>query len=132
MVAGAVIKADETSVGNAGAWQGLTSLPGWPRPPASPRRLLGINARVHASRPWRMRHRLPHARGMGRRMLLLLLPRCAFGDGGTGKLIDRGIPAGALVHPIAAGINHPRHLPVAWNIFIVVPGVPLRLDRGRH
>src|SRR5437870_11904395 len=79
-----------------------------------------------------MRHRLPHARGMGRRMLLLLLPLRAFGDGGTGKLIDRGIPAGALVDSIAAGIYHPWHLAIAWNIFVVVPSVPLRLDRGGH
>src|SRR5262245_65730811 len=104
----------------ARVWQRLPSVPAWgsPRHPCGV--FLGINTRVHPSRPWRMRHRLPHARGMGRRMLLLLLPLCAFGDGGTGKLIDGGIPAGALVHPITAGINHPRHLPVAWNIFIVV------------
>src|SRR5262249_61876832 len=65
-----------------------------------------------------MRHRLPHARGMGRRMLLLLLPLCAFGDGGTGKLIDGGIPAGALVHPIAAGGEHPPPPPPGWEKFI--------------
>src|SRR2546423_2242479 len=91
------IATDEISVGNASAWQERASLPGWLKPPASPRCLLGINTRVHPSRPWSMRHRLPHARGMGRRVLLLLLPRRAFGDGGTGKLIDRGVPAGALV-----------------------------------
>src|ERR671933_1927790 len=87
------------------------------QPPTSPRRLLGINARVHPSRPRGMRHRLPHARGLGGRMLLLLLPRCAFRDGGTFELIDRGIPAGALVDPIAAGGDYPPHPSIAPEIF---------------
>src|SRR6266702_5269252 len=100
--------------------------------PESTRSLLGINPGVHPGRPRGMRHCLPHTRGIGGRMLLLLLPLRAFRDGGTFKLIDRGIPAGALVHPIAAGVNHPWHLAIAWNVFVVVPRVPLCLDRGGY
>src|SRR6266581_159075 len=81
--------------------------------PESTRCLLGINAGVHPGRPRGMRHHLPHTRGIGGRMLLLLLPLRAFGHGGTFKLIDGGIPAGALMDPIAAGVNHPRHLAIA-------------------
>src|SRR5207244_12723794 len=87
----------------------------------STRGLLGINAGMHPGRLWGMRHRLPHTRGMGGRMLLLLLPLCAFGHCGTFKLIDGGIPAGALMDPIAAGVHHPRHLAVARNILAGVP-----------
>src|SRR6266446_5356742 len=94
--------------------------------------LLGINAGVHPGRPRGMRHHLPHTRGMGGRMLLLLLPLRAFGHGGTCKLIDGGIPAGALMDPIAAGVHHPRHLAIARNIFVVVPSVPLCISLGGH
>src|SRR5206468_8794812 len=95
------------------------------QPPESTRCLLGINAGVHPGRPRGMRHCLPHTRGIGGRMLLLLFPLRAFGHGGTCKLIDGGIPAGALMDPIAAGVNHPRHLAIARNIFVAIPGVPL-------
>src|SRR5437867_2363428 len=81
-----------TPMEKAGVWQGLTSFPEWVSPPASTRNLLGINAGVYPSRPRGMRHRLPHARRMRGRMLLLLLPLRAFGHGGTFKFIDRGIP----------------------------------------
>jgi CheY-like chemotaxis protein len=63
-------------------------------------------------------------------MQVLLLPLRTFGDGGTGELVDGGIPARALVNPIAACINHARDLPIAWDIFAAVPAVPFRLDFG--
>src|SRR5215813_1242767 len=62
-------------------------------PCPSTRNLLGVNPGVHPGRPRGMRHRLPHTRGIGGRMLLLLFPRRALGDSGTVKLIDRRIPA---------------------------------------
>ena len=65
-------------------------------------------------------------------MLLLLFPFRTFGDSGTFKFIDRGISAGAFVDPIAAGVNHSWHLAIPRNIFIVVPGVPLCIDRGGY
>src|ERR1700747_2433779 len=63
-------------------------------------------------------------------MLLLLLPRGAFGYARTGKLVARAVAAGTLENPIAAGVDHSRHLAVAWHIFPAVPGVPLRIDPG--
>src|SRR5437762_3323388 len=63
-------------------------------------------------------------------MLLLLLPLRAFGHGRTGKFVDRAVAAGTLENPIAAGVDHSRHLAVAWHIFPTVPGVPLRIDLG--
>ena len=77
-----------------------------------------------------MRHGLPHARRIRRRMLLLLLPLRAFGRGRPGKFVDRAVAAGTLENPIAAGADHSRHLAVAWHILPTVPGVPLRIDLG--
>src|SRR5712692_9132651 len=64
---------------------------------------LGIRPYVHPGRTRCMRHGLPHARRIGRGMLLLLLPLRAFGHGRTGKFVDRAVAAGPLEHPIAAG-----------------------------
>src|SRR6516162_5499709 len=91
---------------------------------------LGIHPYVHAGRTRRMRHGLPHARRIGRGMLLLLLPLRAFGHGRAGKFVDRTVAAGTLENPIAAGVDHSRHLAVAWHILPAVPGVPLRIDLG--
>src|SRR6266513_5888832 len=91
---------------------------------------LGIRPYVHPGRTRCMRHGLPHARRIGRGMLLLLLPLRAFGHGHTGKFVDRAVAAGTLENPIAAGVDHSRHLTVAWHIFPTVPGVPLRIDLG--
>ena len=74
--------------------------------------------------------RLPHAPRIGRGMLLLLLPLRAFGHGRTGKFVYRAVAAGTLEDPIAAGVDHSRHLLVAWHIFPTVPGVPLRIELG--
>src|SRR5215471_1769643 len=100
--------------------------------PDTPLAKLGIHSSIYAGRSWGMRHRLPHARGTRRGMLILVLPLRTFGNGGAGELIDGGILARALMNPITAGINHPRHLAIARNIFTVVPGVPFRIDLGRH
>src|SRR6202795_2543149 len=64
---------------------------------------LGIRQYVHPGRTRCMRHGLPHARRIGRGMLLLLLPLRAFGHGRTGKFVDRAVAAGTLENPIAAG-----------------------------
>src|SRR5258708_14192365 len=77
-----------------------------------------------------MRHGLPHARRIGRGMLLLLLPLRAFGHGRTGKFVDRAVAAGTLEDAIATSVDYSRHLAVAWHIFPTVPGVPLRIDLG--
>src|SRR5215510_471089 len=53
--------------------------------------LLGIHSSIYAGRSWGMRHRLPHARGTRRGMLILMLPLRTFGNGGAGELIDGGI-----------------------------------------
>src|SRR2546430_16911081 len=81
-----------------------------------------------------MRHHLPHTRGIGGRMLLLLLPLRAFGHGGTFKLIDGGIPAGALVDPIAAGVKNPPPPPLAPDIFFFLShaSLPPSPPRGGH
>src|ERR1700740_2914610 len=55
---------------------------------------LGIYPYVHPGRTRCMRHGLPHARRIGRGMLLLLLPLRAFGHGRTGKFVDRAVAAG--------------------------------------
>src|SRR3954467_10608616 len=68
-----------------------------------------------------MRHGLPHARRIGRGMLLLLLPLRAFGHSRTGKFVDRAVAAGTLENPIAAGIDHSPHLAGARHIFPTVP-----------
>src|SRR5260370_18847414 len=64
---------------------------------------LGIRPYVHPGRTRCMRHGLPHARRIGRGMLLLLLPLRAFGHGRTGKFVDRAVAAGTLedqrLHP---------------------------------
>src|SRR5215471_12718445 len=78
---------------------------------------LGIHPYVHPGRTRCMRHGLPHARRIGRGMLLLLLPLRAFGHGRIGKFVDRAVAAGTLENPIAAGVDHSRHLGVAWHIF---------------
>src|SRR5436305_5495260 len=93
-------------------------------------RTLGIHAYVHPGRTRCMRHGLPHARRIGRGILLLLLPLRAFGHSRTGKFVDRAVAAGTLEHPIAASPDHARNLAVAWHIFPTVPGVPLRIDLG--
>src|SRR6266478_8046669 len=98
--------------------------------PSSAPWTLGIHPYVHPGRTRCMRHGLPHARRIGRGMLLLLLPLRAFGHGRTGKFVDRAVAAGTLENPIAAGVDHSRHLAVAWHIFPTVPGVPLRIDLG--
>src|SRR6201994_2889574 len=64
---------------------------------------LGIHPYVHPGRTRCMRHGLPHARRIGRGMLLLLLPLRAFGHGRTGKFVDRAVAADTLENPIAAG-----------------------------
>src|SRR2546421_9622800 len=74
-----------------------------------------------------MRHSLPHARRIGRRMLLLLLPLRAFGHGRTGKLVDRAIVAGALEDPIAAGGDNARHPAIDPGKIFPVPSGPLLL-----
>src|SRR5690242_13772834 len=91
---------------------------------------LGIHPYVHPGRTRCMRHGLPHARRIGRGMLLLLLPLRAFGHGRTGKFVDRAVAAGPLDHPIATSVDHSRHLAVAGHILATVPGVPLRIDFG--
>src|SRR5580698_9823913 len=91
---------------------------------------LGIHPYVHPGRTRCMRHGLPHARRIGRGVLLLLLPLRAFGHGGTGKFVYRAVAAGTLENPIAAGVDHSWHLAVAWHIFSTVPGVPLRIGFG--
>src|SRR5438477_11790718 len=91
---------------------------------------LGIHPYVHPGRTRCMRHGLPHARRIGRGMLLLLLPLRAFRHGRTGKLVDRAVAAGTLEDPIAAGVDHSRHLAGAWHIFPTVPGGALRVDLG--
>src|SRR5580765_2688650 len=70
---------------------------------------LGIHPYVHPGRTRCMRHGLPHARRIGRGMLLLLLPLRAFGHGRAGKFVDRAVAAGALDDPIAAVADHSRH-----------------------
>src|ERR1700722_6615007 len=90
----------------------------------------GIHPYVHPGRTRCMRHGLPHARRIGRGMLLLLLPLRAFGHGCAGKFVDRAVAAGTLENPIASGVDHSRHLAVAWDILPTVPGVPLRIDLG--
>src|SRR6516162_7381416 len=92
----------------------------------------GIYSGINGGRTPGMCHRLLPAWGPGRKSVVLLFPLRAFGDGGAGKFVDGGIPARALVNPIAAGINHPRHLPIAWNIFAIIPIVPFRLDFGGY
>src|SRR6478752_4572260 len=87
---------------------------------------------VYAGRSGGMRHRLPHAWGTRRGMLILVFPLRAFWNGGAGELIDGSILAYALMNPITAGINHLRHLAIAGNIFTVVPGIPFPIDLGRH
>src|SRR4029077_14692078 len=64
-----------------------------------------IDPCIDAGRPRCMRHRLPHAWRAGRGMQVLLFPLRAFGDGGTGELVDGGIAARPLVNPIAACIK---------------------------
>src|SRR3954451_19092910 len=91
---------------------------------------LGIHSYVHPGRTRCMRHGLPHARRIGRGMLLLLLPLRAFGHSRTGKLVDRAVAAGPLEHPITTSVDHSRHLAVAGHILPTVPGVPLRIDLG--
>src|SRR5256885_13243625 len=98
--------------------------------PASAPWTLGIRPYVHPGRTRCMRHGLPHARRIGRGMLLLLLPLRAFGHGRTGKFVDRAVTAGTLEDPIATSVDHSRHLAVAWHIFPTVPGVPLCIDLG--
>src|SRR5438874_7784289 len=88
---------------------------------------LGIHPYVHPGRTRCMRHGLPHARRLGRGMLLLLLPLRAFGHGRTGKFVDRAVAAGTLENPIAAGLDDARHLAVAWHIFTTFPGFPHRI-----
>src|SRR5207248_4362433 len=73
---------------------------------------LGIHPYVHPGRTRCMRHCLPHARRIGRGMLLLLLPLRAFGHSRTGKFVDRAVAAGPLEHPIATSVDHSRHLAV--------------------
>src|ERR1051325_2921170 len=75
---------------------------------------LGIHPYVHPGRTRCMRHRLPHARRIGRGVLLLLLPLRAFGHGRTGKFIHRAEAPGTLDHPITTSVDHSRHLAVAW------------------
>src|SRR5438270_8506484 len=89
---------------------------------------LGIHPYVDPGRTRCMRHGLPHARRIGRGMLLLLLPLRAFGHGRTGKFVDRAVAAGTLEDAIATSVDYSRHLAVAWHIFRTVPGVPLRID----
>src|SRR5215469_4004877 len=91
---------------------------------------LGIHPHVHPGRTRCMRHGLPHARRIGRGMLLLLLPLRAFGHGRTGKFVDGAVAASTLENPIATSVDHSRNLAVAWHIFPTVPGVPLRIDLG--
>src|SRR6185295_5823380 len=64
-------------------------------------RTLGIHLYVHPGRTRRMRHGLPHARRIGRGMLLLLLPLRAFGHGRTGKFVDRAVTGGTLERELA-------------------------------
>src|SRR5438552_19195127 len=79
-------------------------------------RTLGIHPYVHPGRTRCMRHCLPHARRIGRGMLLLLLPLRAFGHGRTGKFVDRAVAAATLADPIATSVDYSRHLAVAWHI----------------
>src|ERR1700741_5341823 len=65
-------------------------------------------------------------------MLLLLLPFRAFWHGRAGKFVHRAVAAGTLENPIAAGVDHSRHLPVAWHILPTVLCVPRRIDLGGH
>src|SRR6195256_4692662 len=81
---------------------------------------LGMHPYVYPGRTRCMRHGLPHARRIGRGMLLLLLPLRAFGHGRTGKLVDRAVAAGTLEDPITTSVDHSRHLAVAWHIFPAV------------
>src|SRR5215470_19016312 len=71
---------------------------------------LEIHPYVHPGRARCMRHGLPHARRIGRGMLLLLLPLWAFGHGRTGKFVDRAVATGTPENPIAPGVDHSRHL----------------------
>src|ERR1700759_1289792 len=102
----------------------MTSLPSAPW-------TLGIHPYVNPGRTRCMRHGLPHARRIGRGMLLLLLPLRTFGHSCAGKFVDRAVAAGSLGDSIAAGVDYSRHLTVAWHILPAVPGVPLRIDLGR-
>src|ERR1700747_2805272 len=92
---------------------------------------LGIHPYVHPGRTRCMRHGLPHARRIGRGVLLLLLPLRAFWHGRTLKFVDRAVAAGTFDHPIATSVNHSWHLAVAWHIFPALHCVPLRIDLGR-
>src|SRR5207237_1884750 len=74
---------------------------------------LGIRPYVHPGRTRCMRHGLPHARRIGRGMLLLLPPLRAFGHGRTGKFVDRAVAAATLEDPIATSVDYSRHLAVA-------------------
>src|SRR4051794_7827163 len=85
---------------------------------------LGIHPYVHPGRTRCMRHSLPHARRIGRGMLLLLLPLRAFGHGRTGKFVDRAVAAGTLENPIAAGVDHSPPPAGGRHIFPSLPGVP--------
>src|SRR5207244_10631235 len=93
---------------------------------------LGIHPYVHPGRTRCMRHGLPHARRIGRGMLLLLLPLRAFGHGRTGKFVDRAVAAGTLENPIAAGVDHSPHLAVAWAILGTVTRAPPPTDLRRE
>src|SRR3954470_18624655 len=77
---------------------------------------LGIHSYVHPGRTRRMRHGLPHARRIGRGMLLLLLPFRAFGHGRTGTLVDRAVSAGTVEAARTTSVYHSRHLAVAGHI----------------
>src|SRR6202795_4567561 len=76
---------------------------------------LGIRPYVHPGRTRCMRHGLPHARRIGRGMLLLLLPLRAFGHSCAGKFVDRAVAAGTLEDPIAAGVAHSPHPSRGWD-----------------
>src|ERR1051326_4372219 len=91
---------------------------------------LGVHPYVHPGRTRCMRHGLPHARRMGRGMLLLLLPLRAFGHGRTLEFVDRAVTASPLDHPITTSVDYARHFSVPRHIFAAVPSVPLRIDLG--
>src|ERR1700746_2044078 len=75
---------------------------------------LGVHPYVHPGRTRCVRHGLPHARRIGRGVLLLLLPLRTFGHGPTSKFVDGAVAAGTLDDPIATSVDHARHLAVAW------------------
>src|SRR5689334_1162915 len=93
----------------------------------SPATTSGIQA-VDAGRAWSHGHDVAHGGGVWRRVLALVVPLGAFGNGFVLELVHGGVAHVAFDHAVTPRVDDSGHGPVARDVFAVVPRVPRRID----